>query len=376
MPKRIVKRKLKVKRILILSIFIITFGILLSQYNNIKVLYLSKTTNYPKETVEVFLEQEIIDNIKNNDYSETLEKIINTDFYNNAYLNEYLEIKYYNKENFLKTTSKLLELGYHASDINNFNEKLSDESINILIDNNYIKDINNIINLAYFKEDKLSRYLNYYQKENDSIENIITHVNIGLDNKYYTNVTKIEEESSLTVLVNKYNSLSKKFVPKNLKVISSKYQWLGRQNQLTEEAALAFEKMCEDALKDQITILAGSGYRSYSYQNTLYNNYVIRDGFKEAETYSARPGYSEHQTGLAIDIANKTDFINKNDKEYTWLINNSYKYGFILRYPEKKEKITGYMYEEWHYRYVGTEIAKEVYNSNLTYDEYIARKIS
>ena len=131
--------------------------------------------------------------------------------------------------------------------------------------------------------------------------------------------------------------------------------------------------MCEAAIKENIYIYAASGYRSYATQKYLYNNYVATDGFANAETYSARPGYSEHQTGLAMDIANKYDFISKNDKEFTWLVKNSYKYGFILRYPENKDNLTGYMYEEWHYRYVGKDIAKKVYESDLTYDEFVAR---
>jgi len=144
---------------------------------------------------------------------------------------------------------------------------------------------------------------------------------------------------------------------------------------MRHEAKVAFEEMCEAALKDNINIYSGSAYRSYDYQLGLYNRYVKANGFDEAETFSARAGYSEHQTGLATDILNaKLDYISANDKEYDWLINNSYKYGFILRYPKGKEKITGYMYEEWHFRYLGKEIAKDLYELGITYDEYVARK--
>jgi len=370
------KRKLKIKRILILLTIIILITTICFKWQNIKIFYLSKTTDYDKDSISVFIEKNIIDDIQDEKYSMTLEEIIKTDYYNNEFLKEYLNIKYQENDNFIKNINSLLNLGYSDSDINKIYEKLTDESINILINNDYIEDIANIISIAYFKEDNLSRYLNYYTSKEDTIENTITFVNIGLDNEYYTNVTKIKDQNDILVLVNKYNSLNKNYIPTDLKTISSKYQWLGRSNQLRNDAAKAFEEMCKAALKDNITIYAGSGYRSYATQKYLYDNYVATDGFVNAETYSARPGFSEHQTGLAIDIANKTDFIDKNDKEYNWLINNSYKFGYILRYPKNKDKITGYMYEEWHYRYVGKEIAKEVYESNLTYDEYIARKVS
>lgn len=133
--------------------------------------------------------------------------------------------------------------------------------------------------------------------------------------------------------------------------------------------------MCKDALKENIKLYGGSGYRSYSTQSGLYNHYVKEDGKANADTYSARPGHSEHQTGLAIDIVtSKGGFVYENYQEYKWLIKNSYKYGFILRYPKGKENITGYMYEPWHYRYLGTDIATEIHNLNITYEEYVAKK--
>ena len=132
--------------------------------------------------------------------------------------------------------------------------------------------------------------------------------------------------------------------------------------------------MCSKAQEDGYKIYAGSNYRSYDYQLGLYNRYVAKDGFNAAETYSARAGYSEHQLGLAVDILNHSwDYISEKNPEYTWLVDNSYKYGFILRYPRGKEYITGYIFEDWHFRYLGIELAEKVKISNLTYDEYVAR---
>lgn len=112
-----------------------------------------------------------------------------------------------------------------------------------------------------------------------------------------------------------------------------------------------------------------SGFRSYTVQKNLYNSYVRRDGAENADRYSARPGHSEHQTGLAFDI-NYADDRFKGTPEASWLAENAYKYGFILRYPEGKEPITGYMFEPWHYRYVGVENAAKIYASGLTLEEY------
>lgn len=365
----------KTLRLVVPLILIITIGLIyLINKDNINTYYLSKKTGYKENTINVMKDNDLDINILNKKYSETLENIINTEYFNPKYLSDYINITYHDNDTFLKDINSLLTLGYSYTEINNIYNKLSTDSINIIINNTYIKDLNTIINLSYFKEDNLDRYLKYLNTSTKDLKTSITYVNIGLDNDYYTNVINIDNQDDLAVLVNKYHKLSNDYVPSDLEKINSKYQWLGRSNELRKDAREAFEKMCEAATKDNIYIYAGSGYRSYQTQLYLYNTYVKRDGFKAAETYSARASYSEHQTGLAMDIANKSGFISKNDKEYNWLVKNSYKYGFILRYPEDKENITGYMYEEWHYRYLGTTLAKEVYDSGLTYDEYLAQK--
>ena len=129
--------------------------------------------------------------------------------------------------------------------------------------------------------------------------------------------------------------------------------------------------MKQDAQKEEISLKIISGYRSYSRQQTLYNNYVKRDGKKEADRYSARAGHSEHQTGLAFDV-NSLEQSFGETKAGKWLSDNCYKYGFILRYPKGKEDITGYMYEPWHFRYLGTKAAELYNNGNwITLEEYL-----
>lgn len=113
-----------------------------------------------------------------------------------------------------------------------------------------------------------------------------------------------------------------------------------------------------------------SGFRSYELQKTLYDNYCNRDGKEEADRYSARPGHSEHQTGLCFDLNDITSEFGELP-EGKWVAKNAHKYGFIIRYPEGKENITGYMYEPWHLRYLGVEMATDVYNSGLCLEEYL-----
>lgn len=136
------------------------------------------------------------------------------------------------------------------------------------------------------------------------------------------------------------------------------------------EASGPLWEMIAAAEKDGIKLWMTSGYRSYYDQQYIYNNYVKRDGQEEADTYSARPGHSEHQTGLAYDLNDLTwDF--GETPEGKWVAENCHKYGFILRYPKDKEEITGYVYEPWHIRYVGVEKAGEIYESGLCLEEFL-----
>ena len=142
-------------------------------------------------------------------------------------------------------------------------------------------------------------------------------------------------------------------------------------NGLTSATQSAFDKMNADAKSLGLSLWIASGYRSYWTQNTLYNNYVASDGKEEADTYSARPGYSEHQTGLAFDLNSVEDSFANTD-EGKWVKDNCYRYGLIIRYPKGKESITGYIYEPWHLRYVGVEFATKLYNNGdwITLEEY------
>lgn len=129
-----------------------------------------------------------------------------------------------------------------------------------------------------------------------------------------------------------------------------------------------YMKMC--ALKDGAKLNITSGFRSYDYQEKVYNEYVKEYGEDKTNTFSAKPGHSEHQSGLAIDICEDSDkFIGT--KEDVWLQENAYKFGFVVRYPKGKESITGYKYEPWHLRYVGKKHAKRIYDKKLTLEEYL-----
>lgn len=215
----------------------------------------------------------------------------------------------------------------------------------------------------FYKSERKEEYLDYQKKYNLSLKEAIIQVNIGLNHPFYENTKETKDQGILTI-VNKYNYISKSYLPSNLININGL--------NINKEAYDAYLKMKTAMNKEKLNIQIISAYRSYDYQEELYERYLKNEKQEIVDTYSARPGFSEHHTGLAIDIDNtKLDF-NKFylTKEFIWMNNNAHKYGFILRYPKDKEKITGYKYEPWHYRYLGVEIASYIKENNLTYEEY------
>ena len=171
------------------------------------------------------------------------------------------------------------------------------------------------------------------------------------------------------LIVNKTYPLPKDYVPENTYEEIKDYNYCATC--IDKDVYKKFEEMQADALSIGLNIWIQSGYRSYEYQKALYDNYVQEDGIEVADTYSARPGHSEHQTGLAFDLNSVSDDFADTD-EGKWINENCYRYGFILRYPKNKEDITGYKYESWHLRYIGIDLATKLYNNGdwITLEEH------
>ncbi len=266
---------------------------------------------------------------------------------------------------------KLLELGYTIDEVKTIEKKISIGNVkNYLLEKKY-ENLFSFISSPYFKAEYINRYENYYLLHNDySVDKITIYVNIGLDQEFYTNVKEIVDYKSTTTLINKYNILNKDAEFDDLVNIETNY---ATENQKIRKVAYTpLVNMIEAAKKDGITLKVISSYRTYDKQDFLFNNSVNKNGLEHALLYSAKPGYSEHELGLAVDL-NTTDNSFKDTKEYEWLKNNSYKYGFIHRYKKDKENITGFAFEPWHYRYVGIDVATKIFEEDITLEEYVIK---
>lgn len=190
------------------------------------------------------------------------------------------------------------------------------------------------------------------------------------------NSKKADVSKENLILVNRNNALSGNYRPKDLVTVNVRFYRTASAEEKTmrKEAAEALEKLFRTAQNEGIELYGLNGYRSYETQKNLYNKDCRTKGQSYADQYDAKPGQSEHQTGLAMDVTNKTySYGFQTTREGRWLAKNSYKYGFILRYPEGKEEITGYSYEPWHIRYVGKNAAKQIFSKGIVLEQYLNR---
>ena len=267
---------------------------------------------------------------------------------------------------------KLLKIGYSKEEIKTI-EKLTDKTKDYLLEIEYNKNVTSLINEKYFMEKNLKTYLEYLNTNDKSFTDVVAIVNVGAYNNWYSNTKATDLSKGNLILVNKFYSLDNTYNSDDMVKVSSTYSY-GTNQKITKDTFDAFLSMWKDAKKENLTLIINSSYRSYEEQDEVYNEYKSSHGEKEADRIAARPGYSEHQTGMAVDIqtyGSRAATFEAFD-EFKWLQENAYKYGFILRYPKDKEYLTGYEYESWHYRYVGVDVATYIHNNNITFDEYYA----
>lgn len=240
-----------------------------------------------------------------------------------------------------------------------------------------VKDVLNVCKSINFYPERFKRYINYHAKKPaSSMQDVIFMVNFGLDYPFYENINTVQNTGELLVFVNKHNRLPEGFEQKNLVNMNRSYTVNdGKKYQLSYVAYEKYVQMAEAARKEGLSLRVVSAYRTEDFQRRLYNENVRRSGQNGADKFSARPGHSEHQTGLAVDI-NTTKGSFEYTKEFKWLQEHAHEYGFILRYPKGKEWITGYAYEPWHYRYIGTHVAKIIHDEGITYEQYYAKYIA
>lgn len=362
MKKRKKKSRIRIDRlILVVLTFVLLVSITILIFIQIFNLFKNpfEDLGYNKKAALIFkkLDDNYQKEILGSEYNFNLEKIVLDQKFN---LEDYPKYKKIIEENV------------------DFDQQLMFESVEQNIDyKRYLVLKNNIFTRdKYYIMDNYDRYLSYYEAnynyENATIiRDVVETVNCNADYSPYSKTNPADTSLKQLMLINKYYYLQDNYQPDNLEKIDENFAFNGY---LSAVAKKSFEKMANDAKKEGYYLYANSSYRDFNEQLNLFSEYRLASGDIAADTFSARAGFSEHQSGYVVDIiSNAPDSILESfefTKEYKWMQDNAYKYGFIQHYKKGKEKYTGYMAESWHYRYVGEEVAKYLQNNDITFDEY------
>lgn len=304
---------------------------------------------FSEDELKQLKEAGINSEIKECAYPKSLMKMIDHDL-NSEYVNEYCELKSISSP---QAINALLVKGVKGKELKEYAE------------------------VKYLRVANVERYLNYKDQSLTKKE-LVKQVNLNLDQKPYEHITEIEDTNDITMLINKFSKLPDGYVPSDVMdtpaICTCQYSCFPNQQYVVKEAGEHYQSLVDAANGEGIKIVAIASLRDYNYQKTLYNYYLNSEGLEYADQYFARPGQSEHNSGLAIDITmDDMDYTQiENHPKYQWLLDNIADYGFILRYPKDKEDVTGFSHESWHLRYVGKDLAIELNKKRLTLDEYKA----
>lgn len=268
--------------------------------------------------------------------------------------------------------TKLKELGYDLETQRSLMKQLSLDDFSVLVDNQLEwKQVEPYLTINGRIIKDLPKYIESGLEPVEAVMNIsysLIDSRNSSDRTYF-----LEEPSNTALLIKKGFSISKDYVPEDL--VEVNIPTATKNNQMRSDAAKALETMYEDAKKEGLILAVNSAYRSYEEQQKIYDEYFRIYDEVTAASLVAVPGTSEHQLGLSVDLTSQSVMDGQygvfgSTPEYQWVIKNAHKYGFILRYPSDKIDITGIANEPWHYRYVGVELATQLYEEGLTLEEY------
>ena len=300
--------------------------------------------------------------------NKTINKAFESKDYIEDNLDNYRKVKYVNHKDLIKNINKALKKGYKPNDINIIFAHGDNNSVKRFLKREKVKYLEEFFTIDYAKLDNYDRYLKYADDTGEDEETTVLFINLDMDKEDYKDAIEVKK-FSLDMLINKHRYLGENFEPNDLMNIPSEYA--SEDNLKSSRLAFnAFSVMSDAASKEGYNIVINSAYRSYEDQVDLSNEYLKWYGQNYVDKYVAKPGYSEHQTGLSYDIGSRTVNVFANSKEYQWMKDNAYKYGFIERFTKRWETITGFRAEPWHYRYVGKDIAKYIHDNNISFEEY------
>ena len=355
------KRKLKLKSPIIGILKVI--GILLLIVLGCFILYRKQINDLKKIGYSELASKNILLKWKKEDVLEvgknkTLNVAFESDDYKEKNFDSYSKIKYKDPKYLIENINTLLKRGYNNEQITMILYHGSGEDVKEFAKRDKVRYLEEFYTIDYAKIKYYDRYVKYMDESREDEETSILLVNLDMDKEEYKDPV-IVKDFSYEMLVNKHRQLEKDFKPNNLVKINE--EDASEEDMMANRTAyVAFKQMKKQAESEGYHLIINSAYRDYDDQKKIMETYKKLYGDGYVEKYVLKPGFSEHQTGLAFDIGSTDTKVFANSDEYTWITDNCYKFGFIYRFKKEYEDITGIRHEAWHYRYVGRKIAKEV----------------
>ena len=357
-------------------LFLKILGVILCILLGLFLFYLKEISELEKLGYSKKASQEILfsfhkDYVMNVGENKTLNAAFESKDFLEKNIDNYCKINYVNHRHLISNINRLIDVGYTNSDINIILAHGDDNSVYEFSKREKIKYLEEFFSIDFAKLENYDRYVKYSDESGEDEEDVVLYVNLDMDKEDYVD-SQLVSNFSNTMLVNKHHHLKEDFVPKDLVSVPIEYA-SSDDIQCNKEALSAFQRMSDAAQKEGLQLVINSGYRSYQDQVEIQELYRNTYGDSYVEKYVAKPGYSEHQTGLAFDIGSRSVNVFANSKEYVWMQENAHLYGFIYRFQKKYESITGFRSEAWHYRYVGVEVATYIHeHHDMPYEEYWA----
>ena len=372
-----VKKKLRLKKpivnvckiiLLVIVVSIIFYFIYLFQVKSIT------KVGYSKDASKRILLSGKKKYVLQHDFSKTIDAAFRSIDYKEDNLDNYFKINYQKQKNIIKNINTLIDKGYSNSNISIILAHGDDQDVTEFAKKDKIKYLEEFYNFDYAKLKYYDRYVNYSKETGEDEETTVIHVNLGMDNDDYVNPV-IVSSFSTDMLVNKHYKLSDDFIPTNLIEINSNYTD-GEVQKGYKEAVYAFYDMADVMKKKDLNVVINSSYRTSIEQEQLYEEFLKLYGESYVKRCVAKGQFSEHQTGLLFGIGCTNNAKFSDSLEEKWLLDNAYKYGFVLRYPKNKDNITGFKSNFSQYRYVGIKVAKYIHDNNLSFEEYYVKFIN
>lgn len=382
------RKKIRWDRIAVISAGVILVLGILVWFNLSRIQLLFKGYSFGQQNQILSLESKAVDEILEHDKIEHISEWIDHSEHF-TYYDEYEKYLSTHKDTEIKTVvatiddmytnyvPKLEAMSYTPEQIWNILETASTTDLQYIIDKKYgYADMEPYMKVNGFIFTDMENYIKAYDKNHNYHYAVLitSYPFIDSNNKVNKNYT-IQNPDDLLSLVKPGFNMSSSYEPKDLVTPQMPIAPDCNNSKLRKEASDALIAMYNDAKKEGYSLVVNSAYRSYKSQKTIYDDYFKKYDEITASSLVAKPGSSEHQTGLGVDLTSES--VIKGEKlvfgdtpEYKWVLKNAHKYGFILRYPQGRSDITGIKHEPWHFRYVGKDAAKKVYENNWTLEEY------